>query len=180
VVSNTAQHGAVTGTATITPAAGLHDIDTTNNEASVVVNIASVGNLGIAASGVGATIAKGAKLPYVVTITNNSTSLMSETLSIALTGSTSGFGGWTCAAVGVGSACSSSSGTGDVSNKIITVAPGGSVTYTYSNALMAWSVSRSARTNTNITLTARLTANVSGFTDTTSADNTSTIVSKVQ
>ena len=180
VVSNTAQHGAVTGTATITPAAGLHDIDTTNNEASVVVNIASVGNLGIAASGVGATVAKGARLPYVVTITNNSTSLMSESLSIALTGSTSGFGSWTCVAVGIGSTCSSSSGTGDVSNKIVTVAPGGSVTYTYSSSTMAWSVSRSARTNSNITLTARLTANVSGFTDTTSADNTSTIVSKVQ
>jgi hypothetical protein len=69
---------------------------------------------------------------------------------------------------------------GDVSNKVVTVAPGGSVTYTYSSSTTAWSVSRSARTNSNITLTARLTANVSGFTDTTSADNTSTIVSKVQ
>ncbi|MEI8068208.1 MAG: hypothetical protein WCH38_00190 [Actinomycetota bacterium] len=180
VVSNTAQHGAVTGTATITPAVGLHDIDLTNNEASVVINIASVGNLSITASGVGTTVAKRAKLPYVVRVSNNSTSLMSETLSIALTGSTSGFGGWSCVAVGIGSTCSSSSGTGDVNNRVVTVAPGGSVTYTYSSGLMAWSVSGSARTNTNITLTARLTANVSGYTDTNSADNTSTIVSKVQ
>ncbi len=180
VVSNTAQHGAVTGTATITPAVGLHDIDLTNNEASVVINITSVGNLSITASGVGTTVAKRAKLPYVVRVSNNSTSQMSETLSIALTGSTSGFGGWSCVAVGIGSTCSSSSGTGDVNNRVVTVAPGGSVTYTYSSGLMAWSVSGSARTNTNITLTARLTANVSGYTDTNSADNTSTIVSKVQ
>lgn len=179
VVSNSAQHGAVTGIATITPAAGLHDIDATNNEASVVVTIASVGNLGVSATGVGATVAKGAKLPYVVTITNDSNSLMSETLNIVLTGFTSGFGGWTCTAVGVGSACSSSSGTGDVSNRVITVAPGGSVTYTYSNSMMAWSVSRSARTNSNITLTTRLVADIPGFTDINSADNTSTIVSKV-
>jgi hypothetical protein len=181
VVSNAIAHGAITGTATITPAAGLHDIDPTNNEASVVVNVASVGNLGIAATGVSTSVSRGTKLPYVVTISNTSTSLMSETLNIAIAGSTSGFGAWSCVAVGIGSACSSSSGMGGVNNKVITVAPGGSVTYRYSSSTgMGWSVSNSAAPNTSIVLTAQLTANIAGFTDTTSADNTSTIVSKVK
>ena len=181
VISNSIAHGAITGTATITPAAGLHDIDSTNNEASVVVNVASVGNLGIAATGVSTSVSRGTKLPYVVTISNTSTSLMSETLNIAIAGSTSGFGAWSCVAVGIGSACSSSSGMGGVNNKVITVAPGGSVTYRYTNTTaLGWSVNNSAASNTNIVLTAQLTANIAGFTDTTSADNTSTIVSKVK
>jgi len=70
---------------------------------------------------------------------------------------------------------------GGVNNKVITVAPGGSVTYRYSSSTgMGWSVSNSAAPNTSIVLTAQLTANIAGFTDTTSADNTSTIVSKVK
>jgi hypothetical protein len=106
---------------------------------------------------------------------------MSEMLNIDITGSIQpSFGGWTCTSIGIGSTCSSSSGVGNIGNKMIVVAAGGSVTYSYTSTALPVRVSWSANSKSSITMTARLTANVSGYTDTNNADNTSTIVSKVK
>ena len=153
----------------VRPAGGAYDSGADEISSNVT------GNLEVAVNGPGATVTRGQALPYVITVTNAGASAMQETFSSSHTGTFAGAGGWTCATTGAGSSCGGATGLGDISSRVITVGPAGTVTFTST----ARAVPNNAIFGATFSVTGTLNPNVVGFIDTNAADNTSTLSSSV-
>ncbi len=185
-VANTATAGPLSNTASVEPApgSGVTDTNSANNSSTANVAVQVSGNLQVAVSGPGAKVTRAQILPYVITVTNTGATTMQESFSSSHSGSFVGGGGWTCAVTGATSSCGESSGSGDIAARVITVAGGGTVTFTYSTATasgfpVGWAVPNSAPIGSPMSVTGTLNANVAGFTDTNAVDNVATLPSTV-
>jgi uncharacterized repeat protein (TIGR01451 family) len=195
-VSLTSPVGVRTNTATVSPApgSGVTDTNASNNSAQATVVVQARGNLNVAVTAtvpatindpVLSTVHRGDILGYVITITNTGPVTMQERFGTSHTGTFTGQAVWTCTTTVTGSGCGGdTAGTNNVPSHIVTVAPGGTVTYTYSTSTTGptqnrWTVATSNAINSQISETGTLTANVPNYIDTTSTDNVSTMASTV-
>jgi hypothetical protein len=194
-VSLTSPVGARTNTATVSPApgSGVTDTNAANNSAQATVTVQARGNLKVVVTAtvpatinnVPSTVRRGDILGYVITITNTGPVAMQERFGTSHTGTFTGQAVWSCTTTVTGSNCGGdTAGTNNVPTHIVTVAPGGTVTYTYSTSTTGpaqdrWTVANSNTINSQISETGTLTANVPNYIDTTSTDNVSTMTSTV-
>jgi uncharacterized repeat protein (TIGR01451 family) len=194
-VSLTSPVGARTNTATVSPApgSGVTDTNAANNSAQATVTVQARGNLKVVVTAtvpatinnVPSTVRRGDILGYVITITNTGPVAMQERFGTSHTGTFTGQAVWSCTTTVTGSNCGGdTAGTNNVPTHIVTVAPGGTVTYTYSTSTTGpaqdrWTVANSNAINSQISETGTLTANVPNYIDTTSTDNVSTMTSTV-
>jgi uncharacterized repeat protein (TIGR01451 family) len=184
-VASSAPAGPVSNTATVAPApgSGINDNFAGNNSASAVFTVQISGNLKVVVTPASlSTVTRGQILPYVVTVSNTGTTTMKGQLNTTLTGSTIGLNGYTCTA-GAGSDCGGAGVAAGNINRTVTVAVGGSVTFTYSTATffgfpLGIAVDTSAVIGSSIVESATL-GPVASYVDTIAADNATSVTSTV-
>ncbi len=177
-VASNASAGSLSNVASVVPLAGSGATDTNaaDNSSTATVSVQVAGNLAVAVTPPLTTVTHGQILPYVVTVTNTGPSTMSEVLTTTNTGSITGFlRSWTCAAT-AGSSCGGVIGFGEI-GQTVTVAPGGSATFTY-QPFLGKAVSGTAAFGSTIVETATLVP-ATGYIDTNAADNASSVTSTV-
>ena len=178
--------GSVTNIATVAPAptSGITDNFTGNNSASAVFAVQVSGNLKVLVTPAALpSVTRGQVLPYVITVSNTGTTTMKGQLTTALTGATTGLIGYGCSAVGAGSDCGGPGLAAGNINRTLTVAGGGTVTFTYSTAVvfglpLGIAVANGAAIGSSIVESATL-GPVANYVDTVTTDNASSVASTV-
>ncbi len=160
--------GTLVNTASVSPAAGTTDTNTTNNSATDTDDVTPRGDLSITKTDGITNAVPGTTVTYTIVASNAGPSTVSsaaitDTLPSALTGAT-----WTCAAAGVGAACGAASGSGNLATTA-TIPSGTTVTYTITATL---NPTTPAGTGTLVN-TATIAAPV-GFTETAPGNNSAT------
>ena len=159
----TSASGTLANTATVATAAGTTDTNPANNSATDSDTIVPLVDLSITKTDGQTTVALGTVVHYAVVVSNAGPStatnaVVNDTAPAGLTGVT-----WTCAAA-AGSSCGTASGSGNITNRTVTLPSGGSATFT---------VNGTASATGSLVNTATVAA-PTGTTDPNTANNTAT------
>ena len=163
--------GVIANTATVNAPAGVTETAPGNNTATDTTSVTPTADLVITKTDGLTTIAAGENDTYTIVVTNAGPSVISDALVTDSLPSALVGGSWTCTA-SAGSICANASGTGNIS-ELITLASGGTATFTVSGTVAASAMSGTLTNTVNVAMPA-------GSVDPTPANNVATDTTAIQ